>query len=180
VNTTPLWVPLVVAALGLAATLVGVMITQRRADKREAVAWEREQERERARWSREDAAQTFEHRRIAYVSFYHAVSEMGESIHRHHAAVQNENMPVDSHLPEGWQSAADDDLELLELYATPTVATLAREARQACWDWGYWDWGSAVERECESGDFRSRTRAWRLAMVNLKNAIRQDLGVPER
>jgi hypothetical protein len=174
VNTTPLWVPLAVAALGLAATLVGVMITQRRADKREAVAWEREQERERARWSREDAAQTFEHRRIAYVSFYHAVSEMGESIHRHAAAVQNENMPVDPHLPEGWESAADDDLKLLELYATPTVATLAREARQACWDWGY-----AVERECDSGDFRRLSRAWRLARVNLLNAIRQDLGVPE-
>jgi hypothetical protein len=45
VITTPLWVPLVVAALGVvgvvAGTIGGVIITQRRSDRREALAWER-------------------------------------------------------------------------------------------------------------------------------------------
>ena len=75
-NTTPLWVPLVVAGLGLLGTAVaglgGVWITQRRADKRETVAWDRQQERERAQWAREDAARTFEFRRSAYADFYQA------------------------------------------------------------------------------------------------------------
>ncbi|MBM4722856.1 hypothetical protein GS439_09075 [Rhodococcus hoagii] len=59
-NTTPLWVPLVVAGLGLIGTVVGaisgVLITQRRSDKREDASWEREWDRERAGWEREDEA----------------------------------------------------------------------------------------------------------------------------
>ena len=62
-TTTPLWVPLVVAIIGLVATIVGtiagVLITQRRSDRRETVAWERDRQRERDRWAREDAARTF-------------------------------------------------------------------------------------------------------------------------
>jgi hypothetical protein len=46
VNTTPLWIPLAVAALGVLGTVIGtiasVLITQRRADKREIEAWDRE------------------------------------------------------------------------------------------------------------------------------------------
>lgn len=71
-SQTPLWVPLVVAGLGLlgavCGTIVGVLITQRRSDRREQVAWNRERERERERWAREDAMRTFEHR--AYERFY--------------------------------------------------------------------------------------------------------------
>lgn len=66
-NTTPLWVPLFVAGLGLLGTIVGalggVVITQRRSDEREQAAWDREMQRER--WSREDEARTFEQRREA-------------------------------------------------------------------------------------------------------------------
>jgi hypothetical protein len=43
--TTPLWVPLLVAGLGLLGTIIGtvsgVLITQRRSDRRELAAWER-------------------------------------------------------------------------------------------------------------------------------------------
>jgi hypothetical protein len=70
----PLWVPLVVAILGLIGTaggaIAGVVITQRRSDARDKTAWERERER----WTREDAARTFELRREAYIEFYTAVS----------------------------------------------------------------------------------------------------------
>ncbi|MDQ2790066.1 MAG: hypothetical protein M3Y73_10250 [Actinomycetota bacterium] len=42
-STTPLWVPLLVAVLGLLGTgggaLAGVLITQRRSDRRETAAW---------------------------------------------------------------------------------------------------------------------------------------------
>src|ERR1700720_4141159 len=84
-TTTPLWVPLAVAALGLLGTVVGaisgVLVTQRRADKREVDAWERESEQERERWAREDAARTFEERRDTYISFYHANGEPGRRVH---------------------------------------------------------------------------------------------------
>ena len=73
VNTTPLWVPLVVAAIGLlgtfSGTIAGVLITQRRSDRREGLTWERERQRERDLWAREDALRTFEQRRDAYIGF---------------------------------------------------------------------------------------------------------------
>jgi hypothetical protein len=74
----PLWVPLVVAVLGLIGTaggaIAGVIITQRRSDARENASWQRERERERERWAREEAARTFDLRREAYTEFYTAVS----------------------------------------------------------------------------------------------------------
>lgn len=77
-TSIPLWVPLVVAILGLigtaGGTTAGVVITQRRSDARENTAWQRERERERERWAREDAARTFELRRETYIEFYTAVS----------------------------------------------------------------------------------------------------------
>jgi hypothetical protein len=75
--TTPVWVPLLVAILGLLGTaggaIVGVLITQRRSDRREKAAWDREREREREVWAREDAARTFELRRQSYVEYFEAV-----------------------------------------------------------------------------------------------------------
>ena len=72
-NTTPLWVPLLVAAMGLigtvAGTVGGVLVTQLMANKREQANWTRELRREQTRWSREDQTMTFEHRRVAYVDF---------------------------------------------------------------------------------------------------------------
>src|SRR3954454_22785344 len=71
---TPLWVPLVIAGIGVISTLAGslggVLITQRRSDRRDDKIWQRERQREQGRWAREDRARTFEHRRDAYVDFY--------------------------------------------------------------------------------------------------------------
>jgi hypothetical protein len=46
-NTTPLWVPLVVAALGLVSTAVGIVVTQVMANRRERAGWQREIDHER-------------------------------------------------------------------------------------------------------------------------------------
>jgi len=64
-TTTPVWVPLVVAFLGLG----GVLAAQLVANHREDVRWRRERERENTTWGREDAARSYEHRRNAYVDF---------------------------------------------------------------------------------------------------------------
>ena len=86
-NTTPLWVPLVVAGIGLLGTIIGtiagVLITQRRSDRRERESWVRERERERERWAREDALRTFEQRRDAYIDFYESLREMARTAYDH-------------------------------------------------------------------------------------------------
>lgn len=79
--------PLVVAVIGVLGTsigtIAGVFITQRRSDRREALAWNRERERERDRWAREDALRNFEQRREAYIGFYKTLREMARMAHDH-------------------------------------------------------------------------------------------------
>jgi Ni/Co efflux regulator RcnB len=86
-QTTPLWVPIVVAGVGVLGTIVagiaGVLITQRQADRRDAKTWERERERERERWAREDESRTFEHRRESYADFYDALKDMARTAYDH-------------------------------------------------------------------------------------------------
>jgi hypothetical protein len=71
---------LVVAGIGLLGTVVGtiagVLIAQRRSDRRELATWQRERIRQRELWQREDALRNFEHRREAYVSFYQSLRAM--------------------------------------------------------------------------------------------------------
>ena len=56
-STTPLWVPIVVAGIGVAGTLTagiaGGLITQRWADRRDDKTWQRERLREQERWLRD-------------------------------------------------------------------------------------------------------------------------------
>ena len=169
---TPLWVPLAGALIAIG----GVLITQARADKREVVAREHEQERERDRWSREDAARTFEHRRTVYADFYNANGELGLWVHGYYDAlyVEPRDPDDDPELPLDWASAEYKQLELLELYATPKVARLAHEAHLACMAWGI-----QAESTRDVNKFRERQEQWELARRNLLAAIRQDLGVPE-
>jgi hypothetical protein len=60
VSSTPLWVPLVVAGIGVAGTLTagiaGALVTWRLSNQREEKVWAREREREREQRAREDEA----------------------------------------------------------------------------------------------------------------------------
>jgi hypothetical protein len=69
VPSSDVWLPLVIALLGIIGTLVSAQLTQRRADRREAARAELETARETKRHAREDAARLFDHRRDAYVGF---------------------------------------------------------------------------------------------------------------
>ncbi|BBX06402.1 hypothetical protein [Mycolicibacterium aichiense] len=120
-SSTPLWVPLIVAAIGLCGTAVaglgGVWVTQHRADKRESVAWRRELERESARWKREDEARTYEQRRDAYVTFYQAAYEYKEQLEAY-----GRLLGTDTPLP---LTPSRDDLRkarnLMAIYGSPKV-----------------------------------------------------------
>jgi hypothetical protein len=83
VTSTPVWVPLVVAGIGVAGTLTAgtaaAVMTRRWSDRREDHAWLRQREREHDQWAREDEARTFEHRRKAYIDFYVAVKALART-----------------------------------------------------------------------------------------------------
>ncbi|MFY9808657.1 MAG: hypothetical protein WAK86_15500 [Pseudonocardiaceae bacterium] len=64
--TTPVWVPLVVAFLGLGGILLAQYFTHRRED----VRWSREHDREEAAWAHEDAARSDERMQQHLVDSY--------------------------------------------------------------------------------------------------------------
>lgn len=65
--TTPLWVPLTIAAGGLVTTLGAAVITQWLANRRERTA-------RREQWGREDSVRWQEDRKQAYAEFLAALS----------------------------------------------------------------------------------------------------------
>jgi hypothetical protein len=134
-HTTPLWVPIAVAGVGVLGTIVagitGIVMTQRRADRRDDRIWARERERERERWAREDEARTFEHRRESYADFYEALKDMARTAYDHGYGFRD-----GSELAWDWQSPTFRKLQRLSLYSTPTVAEAAARAYDAAFQWG--------------------------------------------
>ena len=171
-KSTRLWVPLAVAALGLLSTLVGVLLTQRRSDRRENTSWKRERERERERWAREDAARTFEHRREAYADFYESLRQTALAAYNHGMGLGDH--ADDGQLGEGWQTATYRKLQHLRLYGSSVVDAAASEAYSAAWWWGFkTDWGKA-----DHGFYEHQER-YDVGAEELLLALRRDLGVPE-
>ncbi len=135
VSTTPLWVPLVVAGIGVLGTLTagiaGGLITQRWANEREDKAWARERERERERWAREDEARTFEHRREVLEDFYQAVKALARQAYDHGYGFDDT-----PELPFDWNADAFAKLTRLGLYVDRRVYAAAAAAYDAAWSWG--------------------------------------------
>jgi hypothetical protein len=172
--TTPLWVPLVVAVLGLLGTaggaIAGVLITQRRSDRRDEKTWERERERERERWAREDVARTFELRRESYVEYYEAVGAVIEDyddilVRRFMASTDDVSEAGGREYSEERQRAHYSAFDRVQLYGTPGV----------------------LEKADQTADYIMRTRSkvsleataeLRSQRFRLRQAIRADLGVP--
>jgi hypothetical protein len=172
VAATPLWVPLVVAALGLvgtiAGTIVGVLITQRRADLRESTTRNRERERERERWAREDAVRTFDHRRDAYTDVYESLGDMAREARDHGLGLR-----ADQELSE-WERPTFKKLERLRVYATPAVADAASVACTTAWRWGH----ETTYGQLDEIYYRRRDE-YNKAEVVLLAAIRRDLAIPD-
>ena len=125
--------PLVIAALGLAASIVGsvgsVIMTQRRADRREKLQWQRDRERERDVRAREDALRTFEQRRTCYVDFE-------ESLRCAAQAIWDAGHGTGPPLEKAWHLSPYESLHRLKIFATPDAALAASEAYGALWQWG--------------------------------------------
>ncbi len=165
--------PLVVGVLGLLGTLGGVVITQRRSDRRERETREAERERERARWAREDEYRTFEERRLAYEGFYIASREVVRLLSDSTKLAIQRASPPERNWPDDWDRAAETALYRLHMYATPEVHVAA----DALWSVIIsWEW------ELRSGDLDAGVDAHEEYMdehANLVIAMRRDLRVPD-
>lgn len=172
-TTLPLWVPLVVAILGLIGTaggaIAGVVITQRLSDRRENTAWERELQRERERWTREDLNRTFEQRRAAYVEFYESLAEMAGTVLNHEMGTSKGD-----ELPNKWYLPTFLKLQHLQMYGSKDVSGIATTAYGTCVQWG-----NRAERGMvmEDGRFYGGNEQFDEEMELLRTAIRRDLGV---
>lgn len=128
-TTTPLWVLLVIAGLGLLGTVLGAVITQRKADRRETLQWERMRDREREQWAREDALRTFEQRSSRYMDFE-------EQLRSTAVAVYEAQSGVGPALEDGWQTPAFESLLRLQVFAMRETKTAAVNAYDSLLRWG--------------------------------------------
>jgi hypothetical protein len=166
------WVPLSVAALGvlgtLTGTVVGALVVQRRADRREDLAWSRERDREREQWQREDQARTFEHRREACVDFY-------ASLQTTVRAIYNCGLALGPHaeLGDDWQFPTFGKFQHLKIYASPTLAKVADDAYRCAWRWG-----SRTDLGVANDKFYELQELYDKAEVELLHEIRAELSIP--
>lgn len=177
VSTTPLWLPLLVAALGIigtvAGTVAGVVLTQRQASRRDELVWSRERTRERERWAREDAERTFNHRRDVYEEFYETLRDMTLLIYNFGIGLSEESESNDGHLPFDFQLQAFRKLQRLRLYALPATAQAAEHAYNSAWRWG-----DRTRFNQDSEQFYEDQNDFDNAEERLRDAIRGDLSVP--
>jgi hypothetical protein len=176
VNSTPLWVPLLVAAMGTIGTVLAVVLTQRRSDQREAAAWDRERQRQRDLWAREDQLRNFELKRELYVDFYVSVQEMARVVYEFGAgefprpeAKTDGSMPTLTEVTIDWNWAAYHRCQSVRLFAPEQVSSACLEAYYECFRWGdktVWDRGSGDER-------------FQLKMTKLRETMRCDLGIED-
>lgn len=169
-TTTPLWVPILIAGLGLLATIAGVLITQLRSDRREQHNWTREREREHERWEREDSGRTFEHRREAYSQFYESLREMAFVAYNHGMGL-NES----EELENDWQLSTFRRLQHLQLYGSKRVYEAANTAYSAAWNWG-----NKAKFGKDDHDFYNSEERYNETEVALLSAIRRDLSIPDQ
>lgn len=171
--TTPLWVPLIVALLGVVSTVVGIVVTQVMANRRERASWQRETARDQQRWAREDQARTFEQRHLAYVEFYEALRRMHQTVEIHAMATRGD--PKYGPLDLDWHTEGWDKLHHIEIYGTPHLSSLATQAYEST----LW-WGDATNAgDFYTAEYQARTDTVDSAKDALLQAIRGELGVPE-
>jgi hypothetical protein len=173
-STTPLWVPLLVAAIGVAGTLIagiaGALIAQRWSNQRDDKTWAREREREQDRWRREDEARTFEHRREAFEECYQAVKALARRAYDHGYGFDGT-----PELPSDWHADAAAKLTRLGIYADRRAYAAASGAYGAAWSWGQ----NTVYDDPDDPEFYERQQKFDDAEYDMLVLMRQALSIPE-
>jgi hypothetical protein len=170
--TTPLWVPLVVAAVGVLGTLFAAVFTQ---------VWQsrREEERARSQAQREDSQRWFEARRAVYTEVLRALRpwQVWARTLRYSAGKVPREL-LDPELPEATTFTRDIELLMAEvdLLGTTTVA----DALRGLWVW-VWVGGASValaEAGRSEGNRDAFLQGVEGAYADLIEAMRTDLGLP--
>jgi hypothetical protein len=173
-STTPLWVPIVVAGIGVAGTLIagiaGSLITQRWADRRDDKTRAHEAEREQERWRREDEARTFEHRREVFEDIYQAVKALARRAYDHGYGFDDT-----PELPFDWNADAAAKLNRLKLYVDRRSYIAAERAYDAAFWWGH----HTKYNDPDDPEFYERQQKFDDAEFELLVLMRQALSIPE-
>lgn len=136
-NTTPLWVVLLGLLTTLGGTLGGVVITQRRSDRRETLTYERRRSEERERWVREDALRTFAAKSEAVLAYYDELRESARKI-REYSREENSS-PSEDPAPSyetahsGWHLPVAIGLDRLRIYGSQAMCSAAEAAYVTCY-----------------------------------------------
>ena len=167
--------PLLVAILGLVTTaggtLGGVWITQRRSDRRETIAWERQREREREAWAREDAARTFDRRRDGYVALYKAANGVvGEYVKAVSARLHAERLGREDVSSQEFSrkkgAALGEAIGQVTIYGSSAIVALS------------WEFAT-VMKEVRANLGREGMRRILRKNKELLEAMRDELGIPK-
>jgi hypothetical protein len=173
-GTTPLWVPLLIAAIGVAGTLIagisGTLIAQRWADQRDDKTWAREREREQERWRRKDEARTFEHRREAFEECYQAVKALARRAYNHGYGFDGT-----PELPFDWNADAFAKLQRLGIYVDRRAYGAAERAYNAACSWGT----HTKYDDPDDPEFYERQQRFDDAEYDMLVLMRQALSIPE-
>ena len=172
--TTPLWVPLLVAAIGVAGTLIagiaGALIAQHWANQRDDKTWAREREREREQWRREDEARTFDHRRDAFEDFYEAIKALAKRAYDHGYGFDDT-----PELPFNWNQEAAAKLTRLKIYIDRRTYIACERAYDAAFWWGQ----HTKYDDPDDPEFYDRQQKFDDAEFELLVLMRQALSIPE-
>lgn len=168
-----MWVPLVTAAAGLITGLGTSIFTQRRADRREDVVWQREREDRQQQWKQE-------RRQQAYARLMAALYTWDDELRRARAdrnvaALLNERSELDTPELRHLRAAARDARALVDLMASDRVRLLTKSAQT-----DREMFGAVHLAGGEPADPAKTNEAWarvRAGTVSLREAMRSDLGL---
>jgi hypothetical protein len=103
-TATPLWVPLLVAAFGVAGTVTAAVLTQILTRRRDRQRWQIERDERREQWRREDAARWLADRRTAY-------AELLAALHEQHALlISARRLTAEGRRPDAAATARQDQV----------------------------------------------------------------------
>ena len=179
--TTPLWVPLTIAAAGLVTTMGAAVLTQRLADRRER-ATRREQ------WLRDDSVRWQQDRKQAYAEFIAAIYEWDDWLKvagtEYQLARIHDSDPDLNKMEQGRVSKkAEETLAVVEFMASDEVRQLAsasvKERRDAGWliRFKKGDPNELAEPHWSTAAWRKKVESNTSA---LREAMRKELGLERR
>jgi hypothetical protein len=186
--STPVWVTLLVAALGVAGGVATAILTRRGADKRENQRWQREREAEEARWQREqeerhqqwqreDHARWLAERRTIYANYLQRLDRWREAIAAADAEVRGAGLTVGtvSEL-ESLETEFENAYETLSLLA-PTK--IVHKAANCMGILGRWHHALAYYTQKYLAEPSAAVNGEGIfeELARLRDLFRQDLGV---